>query len=285
MNEHMADILRNTPRNTHGNRFRNTLMVALLLLTAAHGARAIPWLDSLDSALAESQQTSRPVLLFVTGGAWCDPCVWLEENSLATDSIRSLVRVGFVPVRLLDTDPGWEQYGVRRLPTIVVLSSDGSELGRVAGAATAEMLQAELAPLASARQPASSAGSVAELPSLDTGPAATTATTDATGDPPQPVPPQRAEGEHLRGAVFRIGDKGTLWNDGGAFWYSQDAGLPPRLEEYDRDEVFLYLRDRASATLLGVPVARTGREVFSVLWKWDVETRRWEEAAELERID
>ena len=270
--------------NKRAGTIRITSGALLLFLIAVHGGHAISWLNDLDEAMAESRRTDRPVLLLVTGGAWCDPCNWLEENSLSKDSIRSLVRVGFVPVKLLDTEPGWDRHGVRRLPTIVVLSPDGSELGRVAGAATAEMLQAELAPLTATRRRSPSVDApVVGVPDIDTSRSAATGTVPVI--PPGMVSPQEDDGDHLRGAVFRIGAKGTLWNDGGAFWYSQDAGLPARLEEYDRDEIFLYLRDRASATLLGVPVARTGREVFSVLWKWDIENRRWEEAAELERID
>lgn len=243
-----------------GGRIRTailSLLAAVVLLVLPIGiASAIPWMDDVDAALEEAGETGKPVLLLVTAGAWCDPCVWFDENALEEESVRSLVAAGFVPVRILDTEPGWESYGVQRLPTVVILESGGEELDRIDGVVTADVLRSTLAPLAAGGSPAAT-GRRTALDAVDS----------------------------LRGAVFRIGSSGTLWNDGGANWYSQDAGLPPRLDEYDRDEVFLYLRDRSSATLLGVPLQVPPRGTPGVLWRWNLEGRTWEEAAELHRLD
>lgn len=232
-------------------RYAARLVFGLFLSSAV---AALPWTEDVDSALAEAAKSGKPVLLLVTGGIWCDPCNWLEENTLSQRSVGSLITAGFVPVRILDTDPGWDAWGVERLPTLLVLNPEGKEIGRFAGAVTPQVLQEGLAPhAASFPRPARES----LLSSL----------------------------EALRGAVFRIGAAGTLWNDGGANWFSQDAGLPPRLEEYDRDDTFLYLRDRGSATLLGVPLEQGRRGAKATLWRWNLDTRDWEEAAELERLD
>ncbi|TVR67557.1 MAG: thioredoxin family protein [Spirochaetaceae bacterium] len=236
------------------NRFIHFAAMTFLIFAASVPADAIPWIEETDSAFLEAERSGRPVLLLVTGGLWCDPCNWLEENTLAQRSVSSLIAAGFVPVRILDTDPGWDDWGVERLPTLLVLDATGEEIDRVAGAVTPPVLQELLAPHA-----ASLPGVVRES--------------------------SRSDEDVLRGAVFRIGSTGTLWNDGGANWFSQDAGLPPRLEEYDRDETFLYLRDRGSATLLGVPLERALRGAKSSLWRWNLETRDWEEAADLDRLD
>ncbi len=238
------------------------ILSAVFVLTATLPAGAISWRDTVDSALEESARTGKPVLLLVSAGIWCDPCVWLEDNTLEESSIRSLVNAGFIPVRIPDTEPGWERWDVRRLPTVLVLNPDGTELARVAGAVTAPVLQQHLAPLA-----------------------ATVRRDDR--DTPTPTTEERPRSslDALRGAVFRIGSAGTLWNDGGANWYSQDAGLPPQLEEYDRDETFLYLRDRSSATLLGVPLDRPREGSPLILWRWNLDRRDWEQVTELLRLD
>lgn len=234
--------------------FPARFLLAVLLSSLSVSVSALSWVEDIDTALTESEKTGKPVLLLVTGGIWCDPCNWLEENTLTQASIASLVRAGFVPVRILDTDPGWDSWGVERLPTLIVLDSRGEEITRLTGPVTAQVLREALAPHAASLESPQRERTVSAL-------------------------------EALRGAVFRIGTVGTLWNDGGANWYSQDAGLPPRLEEYDRDDTFLYLQDRGSATLLGVPLERTPRGGSAVLWRWSLEQQDWEEATSLERLD
>ncbi len=220
-------------------------------------AETITWRTDSEAALAEAQQRGTPVLVLVTAGAWCDPCVWLDENVLDRPEVVSLVNAGFIPVRIPDSDPGWRHWEVQRLPSMIILGSDGEEMRRIRGAVSSQVLLSALAPLAGSGRRS------AAVPSEN----------DATRD-------------GLRGAVFRLGVVGTLWNDGGAIWYSQDAGLPPRLEEYDRDETFLYLRDVASATLLGVPVEPPAqRGAVQTLWRWDLQARRWQELLEMSRLD
>lgn len=248
------------------SRIPDAVYLAILLLgiiAAPSRLGAISWTDDVNVAMHEAEQAGKPVLLLVTAGTWCDPCKWLEDNTLSESSVKSLVNAGFVPVRLLDTEPGWERWGVRRVPTILILDAGGEELARIPGAITAAVLQERLAPLA-----ASLMHDPATVRRIET----------------EPVEPDMVL-DTLRGAVFRIGSAGTLWNDGGANWYSQDAGLPPRLEEYDRDDTFLYLRDRTSGTLLGVPLERPRRGGRAPLWRWNLDARDWEEAAVLERLD
>lgn len=237
------------------------LGVSLAVSPTVVEAQSIDWRDTVDGAFSDARESGLPVLLLVTGGVWCDPCNWLEDNTLQERSVTSLIDAGFVPVRLLDTQPGWEDFRIERLPTIVVMDTDGVELDRIAGAVTGDVLRGALAPYA-----ASVEGSRDDERSATTG--------DEAG----------SRRDSLRGAVFRIDSVGTLWNDGAANWYSQDAGLPPRLEEYDRDEVFLYLRDRASATLIAVPVERPEAGARAVLWRWDPNEQDWRELTELQRL-
>ena len=89
-----------------------------------------------------------------------------------------------------------------------------------------------------------------------------------------------ADATYLRGAVFQVAD-GTIWNDGGALWYTEGLGLPGRFEEYDRDSAFLYLRDPASATILAVTV--TNNELDRRLWRWDQTENGWQEVGPMVR--
>jgi hypothetical protein len=91
-----------------------------------------------------------------------------------------------------------------------------------------------------------------------------------------------ADAADLRGAVFQVAD-GTIWNDGGALWYTQSLELPGRFEEYDRDSAFLYLRDPASATILAITV--TDNELDRRLWRWDRAENGWQEVGPLVRTN
>lgn len=215
------------------------------------GAQEVSWIRSRDTAMDRARETGLPVLVVVTAGAWCDPCTWLDDRTFSAPEVASLINAGYVPLRVLDTDGEVESWGVDRLPTIIMLHSTGEEMRRISGAVTSRVLLSALAPLAGGT----------------TGVAASREDT-------------------LRGAVFRLGAVGTLWNDGGALWYSQDAGLPPRMEEYDRDDTFLYVRDPASATLLGIPVRRPeGRGAPIMLWQWSLQHREWRQLQEMTRLD
>ncbi len=216
--------------------------------TPAQSTSSVEWLNDPRAALDQVQREERPVLLLITGGVWCDPCRWFEENSLSDAGLTALIRSGWIAVRISDTDPAAAEWNVQRLPEVILLRPDGTEIERMSGITPATLLRERL--IASAA------------------PAATSA--------------DNGRRDNLRNAVFRIG-AGMIWNDGGAMWFTQDAGLPPRLEEYDRDDDFLYLRDRPSATVLAITVSEDMPRRF--LWKWDREIGDWTEIGPLDRTN
>lgn len=215
---------------------------------AAQTSPSVTWLDDPREALEEAQREQRPVFLLITGGVWCDPCRWFDENSLSDAGLTALIRSGWIPVRIVDTDPAAAEWNVQRLPEVILLQPDGTEIERMSGITPATLLRERL--IASAAPTPGSSGS--------------------------------GRSDDLRNAVFRIGS-GMIWNDGGAMWFTQDAGLPPRLEEYDRDEDFLYLRDRPSATVLAITVSEEIPRRF--LWRWDREIGDWTEIGPLDRTN
>ncbi len=229
-------------------RYANTTGLFLVLFVSflsTGGAQSgtIEWMTDPGGAFENAAENERSVLLLITGGIWCDPCRWFEENTLGDPALAALVRNGWVPLRLIDTDGASIPWSAQKLPTIVLVQSDGTEIERFSGMTPSTVLRERL--IANAHAGA-------------------------------------GRRDDLNGAVFRIGS-GMIWNDGGAGWYTQDAGLPPRLEEYDRDEEFLYLQDRPSATVLAITLARESTQ--RSLWKWDRQAGDWIQVGPLNRTN
>jgi hypothetical protein len=236
------------------------LIVVSTPLLSAQSRSTIPWMVDADAAFDRAEREEKPVLLLLTGGIWCDPCLWFDENALSDPGLVALVRSGWIPLRIEDTDPQALRWDRTILPTLVLLQPDGSEIDRIEGNVTTDTAQRMIASAAGRVERTASSGGRAD------GNAGTVTIRD----------------DDLREAVFRVAD-GTIWNDGGATWFTQDLDLPQRLEEYDRDEAFLYLRDRSSATVMAITVAGPGEE--RRLWEWDRDTEGWLEIGRLQRLD
>ncbi len=231
-------------------------MLAVSMAAYAQHSPAVEWVAGLDRSLEAARRDGRPVVVLVTARVWCDPCSWLEVNTLSAPDVQRELADHWIAVRILDTDATWQRWEIDQLPAIVILDSDGNVLERLSGSISAQSL---LTRLIGARE----------------------RTSGAVGDPGEAAERTGDYGDDVRGAVFRIG-AGTLWNDRSGAWYSQDAGLPPRLDEYDRDAAFLYLRDESSATILAISVD-AGAE--RTLWRWDQQRRAWTEVGPLRRLD
>ncbi|MFO8043668.1 MAG: thioredoxin family protein [Alkalispirochaeta sp.] len=239
------------------------ILVALAVLVVT--PVAAQWASDVEDALRRAESTGRPAVVLVTGGAWCDPCTWMEDNSLTSPEIRARLEDEWVALRIPDTDPAWQRWDVERLPTLLYLDPQGQEVRRTVGAVTADSI---LRTMQEVRREVMLSASEDEVDDGEDG--------DDGGQPAV------ASVTGLQtGTRYRIAS-GTIWNDGGALWFTEDAGLPPRLEEYDRDEAFLYLRDGSSGTLLAITVAE---DVAPSLWRWDQNNRRWRELGELQPID
>lgn len=229
--------------------------VALGAQTAGDAGAGEAWAGSLELALEQAARDNRPIAVLITAGSWCDPCTWFADNSLASPQVRTALQdarlrgtgdAGWITARISDTDPAWQRWNIERLPTLLYLSPAGDELARSTGAVTADTVVAQLRSIAGRYAGAS-------------------ATNPAAADPGR------------AGTQYLI-NNGRIWNDGGGRWYTQDAGLPSELIEYDRDASFLYLQDPATGTLLAITVAA---EASPSLWRWDVDSRRWRELGAL----
>ncbi|WP_166822774.1 thioredoxin family protein [Thalassoroseus pseudoceratinae] len=136
---------------TAANRYFLVTMAGLALLWSqscdaappqtAQNIKPIVWQTNLKSALAQSEQTKRPMLLKFTA-SWCGYCHKLKKVAFSDPRIIQQVQSHFVPV-LVDADKNpqlMEALEVEGLPTMVVVSSDLEVITKIVGYQTPDQL-------------------------------------------------------------------------------------------------------------------------------------------------
>jgi thiol:disulfide interchange protein len=131
------------------------LLVLLLLLFAGRAGFAlwenkhpaqvyerVEWLDPVAAAEASAMHR-RPILYDFTAD-WCGPCNRLKAEVFADRAQGAMIAVMFVPARVLDrrqedgsnpalVDSLQRRFAVEGFPTLVAVTPDGREVGRVVG--------------------------------------------------------------------------------------------------------------------------------------------------------
>jgi len=95
----------------------------------------VQWAGTWDAAFFRAKSEEKVVLVTFYAD-WCIWCKKLEDTTLADTSVASFLAQKTVPVRLDVDGAGRElsdEYRVDGLPTVLVFSSDGTELGRIPG--------------------------------------------------------------------------------------------------------------------------------------------------------
>lgn len=92
------------------------------------------WMESFEEARALAQQKKIPLLLHFEAD-WCGACRIMSSAVMSQDTVLRHLGVSVVAVRInADRHPDLiSRYGIKSLPTEVVLSTDGSELRRYVG--------------------------------------------------------------------------------------------------------------------------------------------------------
>ena len=100
-------------------------------------AEGIPWVSSEPEALKQSRLTGTPVLIDFFA-EWCAACRELDVRTWPDPLVRQRL-VGFIPVKLdmtkknEATQAAQKKYGILGMPTVLILSPEGTELGRFTG--------------------------------------------------------------------------------------------------------------------------------------------------------
>jgi thiol:disulfide interchange protein len=88
----------------------------------------IAWRSDYRAALAEAQQTGKPVLLDFSA-SWCPPCQVMKHDVWPDPKVRQAVNDGYIPVAV-DVDAAGNQEvasrcGINTIPSIVIVNTKG----------------------------------------------------------------------------------------------------------------------------------------------------------------
>jgi protein disulfide-isomerase len=103
---------------------------------------SINWFTNYEKAVQESQNSSKPIILFFTGSDWCSWCIKLEEEAFDTKEFAQTTSDKFIFLKLdfplyksIDQQISRQnkalqkKYNIRGFPTIILLDSNLQEVG------------------------------------------------------------------------------------------------------------------------------------------------------------
>jgi thioredoxin:protein disulfide reductase len=103
---------------------------------------SIAWRTDLGAALVEARHTQRQVLVDFSAG-WCPPCIAMKHDVWPDPDVERAITTSYVPV-LIDVDRDGtvpERYGVRGIPTILVLDDAGHVVRRATFLSASAMVE------------------------------------------------------------------------------------------------------------------------------------------------
>ncbi len=121
-----------------------TLLAILLIAGSASALDIYTWNTNLEAAQAVAGVEGKDLFVYFAGSDWCGWCDRFHKEILTTSRFESYLDENFVPV-LIDFPREIEQseeleadnqvlarrLGVQGFPTIVLMDSEGNELGRL----------------------------------------------------------------------------------------------------------------------------------------------------------
>ncbi len=117
---------------------------AVLAVASSAAFAAAGWDDDYEKAVAKAKAEKKMVLLDFTGSDWCGWCIKLDKEVFSKPEFKEyakanlvLVEVDFPQTKQLkkkvkeQNDKLQEKYGVQGYPTIIVLNSEGKQVGKL----------------------------------------------------------------------------------------------------------------------------------------------------------
>lgn len=110
---------------------------------ASHGPGQIAWREGdVDDAFNEAKEAHKSVLLY-WGAKWCPPCNLMKQTLFKDPNFIAETR-NFIPVHLdgddKDAQTWGKRFGIQGYPTVIVLTPDRTEVTRLDGGSTAQVL-------------------------------------------------------------------------------------------------------------------------------------------------
>ena len=125
---------------------KNFLVVFFLTILITVNGYAENWMSNYQAALVKGKQEQKLILLNVTGSDWCAPCQLLEKEVFSTSEFKAFIAKNFIPVTIdfpaklkLSADLTQQnealqkQFAMETPPTLIVITAEGKEIGRVVG--------------------------------------------------------------------------------------------------------------------------------------------------------
>ncbi len=125
----------------------NKHLLSILALTTlvAPSLHATMWKTDVPTALEQAAAQGKQVLVLFTGSDWCASCIAMKKHLLSTPEFAAYAQEHFVLVELdfprkplprvlaAANSKQQQKYGVKSLPTLLVLSPEGMVIGARVG--------------------------------------------------------------------------------------------------------------------------------------------------------
>ena len=117
-------------------RIVNIILISVFtLLVQFSFASSINYVSGGFDAAKNRAQTEGKMLLVDFYATWCVPCQWMDETTFADPAIVHKMNTDYVSVKInIDDFDGYalkELYGVKVLPTVIIIDNDGKVVDRV----------------------------------------------------------------------------------------------------------------------------------------------------------